>query len=333
VSVPVSIVIPVHNQRALLERLLHSIEQQTAPPLEIIVVDNDSSDGAAESAHRAGASVIPMRRNAGFAAAVNRGIREAKGDSVAVINSDVVLDCGWLDILWSGVRETGSDFATGKILQEGSPEILDGSYDLICRGACPWRAGAGRPASSLPDCVESIRLCSATAAIYRSDLFTRIGLFEESFESYLEDVDFGLRCASAGCKGSYVPRAISWHRGSATFGRWHPEVVRRIARNQLLLVARNYPGQLIRRWLWPIIVAQLLWGMLALRHGRGLAWLSGKIEGLRRFAGARRESRQSLQLGEIIAESELRIAHLQSASGFDLYWKVYFGLTRTDKAG
>ena len=54
-------------------------------------------------------------------------------------------------------------------------------------------------------------------------------LLDERFESYLEDVDFGLRCAEAGLSGLYVPDAVAYHQGSATLGRWHPETVRKIA--------------------------------------------------------------------------------------------------------
>ena len=318
--------IPVYNGRELLEKLLDSIGRQTVAPLEVIVVDNGSSDGAPESANRAGARVIAMGRNTGFAAAVNRGIREAKGEGIALINSDVELDSRWLEVLWGIAKTTGDDFATGNILQAGSDNILDGAYDLLCRGGCSWRAGAGRPVSTLSQVPERIRFCSATAAIYKSDLFRTVGLFEESFESYLEDVDFGLRCVAGGM-GLYCPEAICWHRGSATLGRWNPRIVRLIARNQVFLIARHYPRELILRWFWPILVAQGLWGGLAVRHGCGIAWLRGKAEGLRRFASVRRSLVPSPSLASTIAEGELEIHRLQSNAGFDAYWKLYFCLT------
>ena len=324
-NVPVSIVIPVYNGRELLEKLLDSIVRQTAAPLEIIVVDNGSSDGAPEAARRAGARVIAMGRNTGFASAVNRGIREAKGEGIALINSDVELDSRWLEVLWGSATRSGADFATGNILRTGSDQMLDGSYDLICRGACSWRAGAGRPVSTLAGQPERIQFCSATAALYKADLFRTVGLFEESFESYLEDVDFGLRCLS-GCTGAYFPEAICFHRGSATFGSWDPRVVRLIARNQVFIIARHYPRELIRRWLWPILVAQALWGGLALRHGCGIAWLRGKIEAIGKFAAVRRTAFPSPGLAPAILESERDIHRLQSQSGFDAYWRCYFRL-------
>ena len=325
--VPVSIVIPVHNGCELLRELLLSIVRQTVEPLEVIVVDNGSTDSAPEVAVRMGARLIAMGHNAGFAAAVNRGIQEAKGEGIALVNSDVELGSLWLETLWAGACENGCAFAAGKILQADSRHsldgVLDGGYDLICRGTGSWRAGEGRRASASP-APEPIRFCPATAVIYRASVFRTVGLFAETFDSYLEDVDLGLRCAAANLAGWYFPSAICWHHGSATFGRWSPRVVRLIARNQVFLIARHYPRALIFRWLWPILVAQSLWGALAVRHGCGFAWLRGKIEGLHRFAAVR--ATPIAELAPIIAESERQIHKLQSQTGFDTYWKVYFNL-------
>jgi len=87
----ITAIVPVWNGRELLERLLASVEAQTEAAAELLVVDNGSTDGAPELARERGARVIPMGRNAGFAAAVNRGIRESRGEWIAVLNSDVEL--------------------------------------------------------------------------------------------------------------------------------------------------------------------------------------------------------------------------------------------------
>jgi GT2 family glycosyltransferase len=161
-------------------------------------------------------------------------------------------------------------------------------------------------------------------------LFQKIGFLEESFESYLEDVDFGLRCARASLPGVYVPEAVAWHRGSATLGRWHPDTVRRIARNQMFLLARHYPNPLLLRWGWAILLAQALWGAVAVRHGAGLAWIRGKSEGLRRFAAERSQSVtfEPAVLEQVLTENERAIREIQKTAGCDSYWKVYFLLTK-----
>jgi len=323
----ITAIVPVWNGRALLERLLASLEAQTAPAAELLVVDNGSTDGAPESARARGARVIPMGRNAGFAAAVNRGIRESRGEWIAVLNSDVELAPDYFSKLLAA-GSTAVWFATGKILAEGSSHRIDATFDALCRGGTAWRVGNGRadgPAFSLACPIWS---APWTAALFRAELFQQVGLLEESFESYLEDVDFGLRCAAHGFAGQYVPEALAWHRGSATLGRWHPDTVRRMARNQLLLLARHYPRRLLMGWFWPIMVAQFLWGAVALRHGAGFAWLRGEWQGFRRFFAARGQTLDAKVLDRVLSANERLIRSLQVSTGFDLYWKLYFLLTR-----
>jgi GT2 family glycosyltransferase len=172
-----------------------------------------------------------------------------------------------------------------------------------------------------------VRFVPFTAALLRRELFARVGFLDEDFESYLEDVEFGLRCALGGFSGVYVPDAIAYHAGSATLGAWHRDTVRRIARNQLLLVAKHYPEKWIRRYGWPVVAAQALWGAVALRHGAGLAWLRGKLEGLRAFRAMRHAAPDPGRLAEILEQSERELLELQQRTGFDLYWRLYFALT------
>lgn len=329
-GVGICAVVPVWNGRALLERLLLSLERQTRPAAELWVVDNGSTDGAPELARARGARVIAMGRNAGFAAAVNRGIRESRGRWIAVLNSDVELAPDYFEaLLGAAEKEKDAWFATGKLLAAGSPDRIDGTWDAISRGGAVWRVGHGRPDGAWFSSPRRIDLAPWTAALFRAGLFERVGLLEASFESYLEDVDFGLRCATRGLAGVYVPKAVAWHRGSAALGRWHPETVRLIARNQLLLLARHYPGRLVVRWLWPILVAQLLWFGVALRHRAGCAWLRGKWQGVRTWRAARAacEKPDAKVLYDLVLTNERLIREAQTATSFDFYWRLYFLLT------
>src|SRR5262245_2449006 len=269
----ISAIVPVWNGREDLARLLASLAPQTRPATELLIVDNGSTDGTPEFAASHGARVFRMGHNTGFAHAVNHGIRHATGEWIAVLNSDVELAPDYFERLIAG----GAWFATGKILSMADRSRIDGTFDLVCRGGTAWRAGSGQLDGLRFSTPQAICSPPWTAALFRSELFHKVGLLEERFESYLEDVDFGLRCAALGVRGLYVPGAIAFHRGSATLGRWHSDTVRRISRNQLLLLARHYPRELLLGCFWPILVAQGLWGAVALRHGRAIAWLHGKI--------------------------------------------------------
>ena len=322
----ISAIVPVWNGRDLLGRLLDAVAAQTEPAAEVLAVDNGSTDGAPDVARARGARVVSMGRNAGFAPAVNRGIRDSRGDWIAVLNTDVELAPDYFATLLASARASGAWFATGKILAAGKKGVVDGAFDVVCRGGAAWRAGNGRADGPLYSSERRIWSAPWTAALFRAELFERIGLLEESFESYLEDVDFGLRCALAEYSGVYVPQAVAWHRGSAALGRWSAGTVRRMARNQVWLAARHFPGPLLRKNWRRVLVAHCLWGALALRHGAPIAWMRGEWQGWRgwRRARAARVSWTAQRLDALLRENETAIYELQAPDGLDWYWRMYF---------
>ena len=318
----VAAVIPHWNRRDLLAALLKGLRRQRRAFDRVIVADNGSTDDSAEVAEQAGACVLRLGANLGFAAAVNRGIRAADCDWVAILNNDVTLDPCWLAALMDGAAREGAWFASGKILSASQPGLVDGCFDEIARSGCAWRCGAGRPDSPVWNQPRRIRIAPMTAALFRRDLFDRVGPLDERFESYLEDVDFGVRCALQGFSGAYVPDALAWHLGSATAGVWSSEVVRRISRNQVLLAGNHLRGQPR----WPIVWGQLLWGLVALRHGRLVSYARGKWEGCRERPRMGRSAPNAVR--GLLREGERTIFELQRQIGFDPYWRIYFWLSR-----
>jgi len=321
----VAAVIPNWNGAARLERLFQALAGQIQPIVQVIVVDNGSTDRSREIAAAAGADFIPLGTNTGFSHAVNCGIRQAGAEWILILNNDVLPEPDWLENLLGTAAASEAWFATGKLLSTANPGQIDGSFDALCRGACAWRCGHGRPDSQVWNQPRKISFAPLTAALFRRTLFDRAGLLDESLESFLEDVDLGLRCAAKGLTGVYVPSAVAFHEGSATLGAWHPDTVRKISRNQLLIVAKHYPRGWILRYGWPILVAQALWGFITLRHGRFLAFVGGKLDAIRVFRKSRGVA--CPDLARILVQSENEIRELQKLTGFDLYWRLYFALT------
>lgn len=325
----VSVVVPNWNRRDLLQALLPRLRRQSLAPREILVADDGSTDGSAEAAVELGARVVALGRHAGFAAAVNRGVRECRTPWVAILNNDVTPAPDWLERLCGAAESQQAWFAAGKLFQPGRPGHLDGTFDTLCRGGCAWRAGHGRPDAPVWNRPRPIHFAGFAAVLIRRELFDKLGGLDESFESYLEDVEFCLRAALAGCSGVYVPEASGSHAGSATLGRRHPQTVRLMARNQLLLVAKHYPGDWRRRYGRAVLAAQLLWGFVAARRGRLHAWVEGKREGLRWLRRVRAVPLVGVdpdRLAALLAHSEDEIRRLQSETGWDAYWKLYFAL-------
>lgn len=322
----VAAVIPHWNRRDLLPIVISSLRAQTRPPDEIIVVDNGSTDDSAALAEGMGTRVVRLEKNRGFAAAVNRGIEGVRTDWVAILNNDVTLAADWIEKLLHAAEEANFWFAAGKILRTGDPSVIDGTFDEISRGACACRCGAGQPDGPIWNQTRRIRFAPMTAALFRREVFDRVGMLDESFGSYLEDVDFGIRCAVAGLHGIYEPSAVAQHRGSATLGAWNSDTVRLISRNQCILAFKHFQGQTR----WPILAGQLLWGAVALRHGKGVAYVRGKISGLRFPRTVRLEhpgtNRDTLRA--IFEASERDIFELERQTGSSWYWRAYFCLQR-----
>ena len=93
----------------------------------------------------------------------------------------------------------------------------------------------------------------------------------------------------------------------------------------MLLVARHYDAATLWRFGWAIAVSQLLWGVVALRHGAGAAWIGGKLDGLRMFRLCRGVGHP--RVGEALRASERTLRDVQTSTGFDWYWRLYLTLT------
>lgn len=315
----VAIVVPVWNQARLLERLLESISRQTTKPDEVIVVDNGSTDEAPALARRWGARVISLGRNRGFAAAVNGGIGACSTDWIALINSDVELSPDWLEKLLDAAKDTGASFGCGKLFKTSDRATIDGTWDLIAASGFPLRAGNGQPDSPTFSERRSIVLAPATATLYSRELFASVGVFDDQYGSYLEDVDFSLRCAVAGFRGVYEPGAVAYHVGGASGG----SVVRLYARNQVLLVRKLFRLELQRKFRGHIFLGRLLWGALALRHWQFGAWVKGLLDARRTYIEP--SALDPVKLEKLLLDSEREI---KSMRGPDLYWRLYFLFTQ-----
>jgi GT2 family glycosyltransferase len=320
----VALVIPVWNQVDLLRVLLKSIADQTVQPARIVIVDNASTEDIASIAAQAGAQYLRMPRNLGFAAAVNRGIALAQTEWIALLNSDVALQPDWLEQLLQRATAVDAWYACGKLLMARDPTRIDGTWDLIASSGCAYRNGQGRKDGPQFSPEREIALCPATAAIYRRELFDRVGGFAEVYESYLEDVDFSMRCAAAGYRGFYVPKAQATHVGQGSSSHWSRRVVELNARNQVLLVKRLYPLQVQKQFRWKIIAGQFLWGLVACRHFRLGSWVRGRLDGAKRNVAAQPLDQGSLT--RLLAASEREIRGIQKVKP-DLYWRLYFLIT------
>lgn len=329
-SVPVSVIIPSWNRVDLVRSVLANLQTQTRLPEQIIVVDNGSTDDTQSAIKELGAECVALKTNCGFAAAVNAGLAEARGEWILILNNDVVLRPDWLERLLEAARSTRASFAVGKLLQSDGSDQLDGSWDLVSRGAYAWRCGYARSDGPPWSLRRRITMAPMTAALFHRNVFQAVGLLETRFESYYEDVDFGIRCALAGLEGVYEPDAVAVHLGKTTFGKRAARVHFLSARNQVWLLAKHYPPQTLRRFIWPIFVGQTLSLLAAAKQGHPFSALRGKWQALQQWSSFRNALPVAGQIEAVATGSEQEILRIQRSLGFDIYWRLYFSLVNPE---
>jgi GT2 family glycosyltransferase len=275
----ISIVIPNHNGSRFLEKCLNSLCSQTYERMEIVLVDNHSSDESVLLARRVAPEAILVQkdRNLGFAGGVNAGIRSSRGDWVAVLNNDTEVAPDWLAECARAVQNhPDASFLACRILNFAD------RHRIYSAGDCFLRAGIGyRRGQDQPDREDFGRECeifsaSGCAGLYRRDALESGDGFDERFFAYLEDVDLGLRLQAKGCRGYYVPSAMVYHHGAGTSGgEFSPLAVRLRTRNSLLLLLKSLPGTVLVRCLPMIFLAQLSWLFRVIKHRQLINYIRG----------------------------------------------------------
>jgi GT2 family glycosyltransferase len=280
----VTVVIPSWNGRAMLQTCLQALEGQTLSDHAVIVVDNGSDDGSVAwlRENYSAVRVIENTENRGFAAPVNQGIEASDSPYVAVLNNDTEPSPGWLAALvqvMEGDERVG--MCASKMVFADQPDTINSTGISVDRVAIAWdRRGGEVDDGREPEPVEVFGAC-AGAALYRRAMLDQVGLFDEDFFAYMEDVDLAWRARRLGWRCLYVPAAQVLHRHSATGQEGSPFKSFHLGRNKVWLVVKNYPfGRL-----WYMAPVLMLYDLaavcFALVGRRDVHALRGRLAGLR----------------------------------------------------
>lgn len=210
------------NGELFLEQCLSALMAQTVKPLEIILLDNASSDKSLEIVRRYPfIRLIALDENTGFARGNNLAIAVASTESewVVLLNPDTFAEPCWLEkLLETAMRNPTCDVFGSKLVIATTPTMLDGAGDVYHISGLVWRSGHG-----VVDDVAQEHECEifspcAAAAMYRRSALLDVGGFDEDYFCYVEDVDLGFRLRLAGHRCLYVPNSVVHHVGSGTTG-------------------------------------------------------------------------------------------------------------------
>ncbi|WP_407454905.1 glycosyltransferase family 2 protein [Methanobrevibacter sp.] len=281
----VSVVTPNYNGEKFLNTFLESLENDNDCIGEVIIVDNGSNDASLDYLKSRTFNfplvLIENNENLGFAPAVNQGIKKAKNDLIFSINNDTEVKKGSIKALIDLITSADDIFSVqAKMLQYDNKELVDDVGDEYNLLAWTKKTGENHLSSEYMEIRDIFSSC-AGAAMYKKSILDEIGLFDDNFFAYMEDVDLAIRSKINGYRNLLCPDAVVYHIGSATSGsRYNEFKVKLAARNNVWVVYKNFPIPLkILNFIF-LFFGFLIKYLFFLKKGFGSTYLSGIREGL-----------------------------------------------------
>lgn len=279
-----TVVIPNYNGIKYIEACLESLFTGTNTDFEVIMVDNASRDGSLELVKKKFPQVtlIENKENAGFDKAVNQGILASKTPYVILLNNDTRAELSFVHELEKAIEKDRNIFsASAKLIALHDKEKLDDAGDYYCALGWAFARGKGKHPDLYDKSCETFAAC-AGAAIYRREIFTEIGLFDENHFAYLEDIDIGYRAQLYGYRNIYAPKAVVYHAGSATSGsRYNAFKTKLASQNSIYIVYKNMPALQILINLPFLLVGFLVKTLFFIKKGLGKEYVTGLLNGIR----------------------------------------------------
>ena len=281
----VPVVTPNYNGEKFLKAFFESLNEDSQLIGEVIIVDNGSTDSSKEfirgNSFNFPVKLIENTENLGFSPAVNQGIMESQYEYIFSLNNDTEIRKGSIKALTDLMSSDDSIFsAQAKMLQYDNKELIDDVGDEYNLLAWTKKTGENHNSSEYTEVREIFSAC-AGAAMYRKSLLDEIGMFDDSFFAYMEDVDLAIRSRINGYRNMLCPDAVVYHIGSATSGsRYNEFKVRLAARNNVWVVYKNLPIPLkIVNFIF-LFLGFLIKYLFFVKKGFGPVYLAGIREGL-----------------------------------------------------
>jgi GT2 family glycosyltransferase len=280
----VTVIIPNYNGRKYLEECLNTLKLQEEVETEVIIIDNGSTDDSVSFIKDKYPEhlLIENQENQGFSQAVNQGIKASDTEYVFLLNNDTALEPDCIRNLLDCIRRDEYIFAvSSRMVRYKERDKMDDAGDEYTVLGWTYKVGDGQSTSRYKEIRDVFSAC-AGAALYRRDILHKLGLFDEKFFAYLEDVDISYRARINGYRSIYCPRAVVYHHTSSTTGsRYNEWKIKLSARNNIYLAYKNMP--------WPQLLVNspfLLLGFLIkylffIKRGQGKHYWEGLVEGLR----------------------------------------------------
>lgn len=280
-----SVIIVNYNGERFIRECLDSLRAQTCPDLEVILVDNASTDGSAALVAQEYPEVQLLRlpENRHFCAGNNAGLALARGRYIAFLNNDTRVVPEWAAEIVRGFEEYPEAGAIAcKLVLADQPDTLDNAGTEWLSVLIGHKIGWLQPAARFNEPRLIFGFCGGGCAL-RAEVLKQVGAFDEDFESHYEDVDLSFRVQLAGWRCLYQPTAIVFHHTAASYGQTSPLVVHRTTRNGDWVVIKNVPWPWLLKYGWAMVIHRLYALVYWAFHGGFWARVKGHWAALRRL--------------------------------------------------
>jgi len=295
----VSIVIVNWNGAEVLPECLESLLRLNHKNIEIIVVDNDSTDNSINIVNEIcgdRARVVRLKKNMGFAAGMNAGFEDAAGEFIATLNNDMVVEPSWLDQPLELLNNKSVGIVSCRQMNYYDRSKVDGLYHYITKELMLMPFGVGREYCddalfSKPGYVIS---ANGGSAILRTEMVRVLGGYDADFFGYVEESDFCLRAFLRGWRCVYAPDAVVYHMEGFSFKKNRSRQYYLRERNRVWFLYKNAPvWDILKRLLYIFIMELRLIRVFSVRAKNPFLYLKARFDaltGLGRYRDTRKEN-------------------------------------------
>ena len=254
----ISIIVLNYNAGDLLLDCIESIKKSSYQNIEILVVDNISSDRSQIRCKEKFPDIklIQNEKNLGYCGGNNVGIKEAKGEFIVILNPDTIVESNWINELVIAQKEFGDALYQPKILSLNEENIIQSTGNMLHVFGFGFARDKGNKITNKEENIEKIGYASGTCLFTSRSVLDKVGLLDEFLFLYHDDLDLGWRAAQIGINSYYVPKSKIYHAESYSL-KWSAKKFYWLERNRKYCLLTHYSKETYQKMKFSLMLVDL----------------------------------------------------------------------------